>query len=245
MKMFAKFFSALVIVLPLTAQAQTVQLTTMNWPPFFGESLDKGGFITAIVDEALAQSGYDSTIEFTAWQTALSTVKIGDKDAVVGGYYSEERTKEYYYSIPIYTVLTGLIKKPDFPLNNYSSFESIDQYNIGKLKGFVVGGSFDSFTFSTIKEYQEVSDAVKALNTGEIQLYADNLAVAKEAAKAEGIDASQFQILTPPLEENDLFLLISKSIPNAEKLRDAFNDGLIELQTSGRYNEILTEFNQQ
>lgn len=244
MKTFTKFFSALAIALPLTVQAQTVELTTMNWPPFFGESLEKGGFITAIVDEALARSGYDSTIEFTAWQTALSTVKSGDKDAIVGGYYTEERTKEYYYSIPIYTVLTGLIKKSDFPLTNYSSFESIDQYSIGKLRGFAIGGSFDNFTFSKLKEYQEVSDAVKALNTGEIQLYADNLAVAKEAAKAEGIDASQLQILIPPLEENNLFLLISKSIPNAEKLRDAFNKGLIEIQTSGRYNEILTEFNQ-
>ena len=245
MKLFTNFFSVLAIALPLTVQAQTVELTTMNWPPFFGENLEKGGFITAIVDEALAQSGYDSTIEFTAWQTALSTVKSGDKDAVVGGYYSEERTKEYYYSIPIYTVLTGLIKKSDFPLNNYSSFESIDQYSIGKLKGFVNGRSFDNFTFSKLKEYLEVSDAVKALNMGEIQLYADNLSVVKEAAKAAGIDASQLQILTPPLEEIDLFLLISKSIPNAEKIRDAFNNGLIEIQKSGRYNEILTEFNQQ
>ncbi|WP_191600049.1 substrate-binding periplasmic protein [Marinomonas algicola] len=245
MKIVTNFFSALALALPLTLQAQTVELTTMNWPPFFGESLEKGGFITAIVDEALAQSGYDSTIEFTAWQTALSSVKNGDKDAIVGGYFTEERTKEYYYSIPIYTVLTGLIKKSDFPLNNYSSFESLDSYSIGKLKGFVIGGSFESFAFTKLKEYQEVSDAVKALNTGEIQLYADNLAVAREAAKSEGIDVSKLQILTPPLEENDLFLLISKSIPNAEKLRDAFNNGLIEIQTSGRYNEILTEFNQQ
>lgn len=245
MKKLTKFFSALALTIPLTVQAQTVELTTMNWPPFYGESLDKGGFISAIVDEALAVSGYDSSIEFTAWQTALDTVKSGDKDAIVGGYYSEERAKEYYYSIPIYTVLIGLIKKPDFPMDNYSSFEALDQYSIAKLKGSVIGESFDNFAFSDLKEYPEVSDAVIALNSGEVDLYADNLAVAKEAAQAEGINASQLQILMPPLEENDLYLLISKSIPNAEEIRDAFNKGLISLQSSGRYNEILTEFNQQ
>ncbi|WP_067096427.1 substrate-binding periplasmic protein [Marinomonas gallaica] len=245
MKKLTKFFSALAIALPLTVQAQTVDLTTMNWPPFYGDSLEKGGFISAIVDEALAESGYDSTIEFTAWQTALDTVKAGDKDAIVGGYYSEERAQEYYFSIPIYTVLAGLIKKPDFPLSNYDSFESLDQYSIAKLKGSVIGESFDNFPFSDLKEYPEVSDAIKALDSGEVQLYADSLAVAKEAAEAAGIDASQLQILLPPLEENDLYLLISKSIPNAEELRDAFNKGLMEIQMSGRYDEILTEFNQQ
>ncbi|SBT18467.1 Bacterial extracellular solute-binding proteins, family 3 [Marinomonas gallaica] len=245
MKKLTKFFSALAIALPLTVQAQTVDLTTMNWPPFYGDSLEKGGFISAIVDEALAESGYDSTIEFTAWQTALDTVKAGDKDAIVGGYYSEERAQEYYFSIPIYTVLAGLIKKPDFPLSNYDSFESLDQYSIAKLKGSVIGESFDNFPFSDLKEYPEVSDAIKALDSGEVQLYADSLAVAKEAAEAAGIDASQLQILLPPLEENDLYLLISKSIPNAEELRDAFNKGLMEIQMSGRYDEILAEFNQQ
>ena len=245
MKRLIKFLSILAIALPITIQAQTVELTTMNWPPFYGEGLEKGGFITAIVNEAFTQSGYDSTIEFTAWQTALSTVKSGNKDAIVGGYYSNERAQEYFYSIPIYTVLAGLIKKPDFPLSNYSSFESIDQYSIAKLKGSVIGESFDNFAFSNLKEYQEVSDAIKALDSGEVQLYADSLAVAKEAAKAQGIDASQLQILIPPLEENDLYVLISKSIPNAEILRDAFNKGLMEIQISGRYKEILTEFNQQ
>ena len=109
----------------------------------------------------------------------------------------------------------------------------------------VIGESFDNFPFSDLKEYPEVSDAIKALDSGEVQLYADSLAVAKEAAEAAGIDASQLQILLPPLEENDLYLLISKSIPNAEELRDAFNKGLMEIQMSGRYDEILAEFNQQ
>ena len=245
MKIVTMFFSALIIALPLTVKAQTVELTTMNWPPFYAESLEKGGFITVIVEEAFAESGYNSTIEFTGWQNALDNAKNGDKDAIVGGYYSEERAKEYYFSIPIYTVLAGLIKKPDFLINNYSSFEELSQYSIAKLKGTVIGESFDNFPFSKLKEYPEVSDAVKALDSGEVQLYADSLAVAKEAAKAEGIDGSQLQILLPPLEENDLYLLISKSAPNAEELRDAFNKGLISLQASGRYDEILTEFNQQ
>lgn len=244
MKKLMKFFSALAVALPLTLQAQTVNLTTMNWPPFYADSLDRGGFITAIVEEALAESGYDSTIEFTAWQTALDTAKSGEKDAIVGGYYSDERAEEYYFSIPIYTVLAGLIKKSDFPLEYYDSFEAVDQYNIAKIQATVIGESFDNFPFSNLKEYPEVKDAVKALDAGEVDLYADSLAVAKAAAEKEGVDGSKLDILLPPLEENDLYLLISKSISNAVELRDAFNNGLMAIQASGRYDEILAEFNQ-
>ena len=145
----------------------------------------------------------------------------------------------------IYTVLAGLIKQPEFPLTNYTSFESLNEYSIGKLKGSVIGESFDNYNFSDLREYPEVSDAINALASGKIDLYADSLAVAKEAAKSKGVDGSQLQILLPPLEENDLYLLISKSHPNAEELRDAFNKGLIAIQGSGRYDEILAEFNQQ
>lgn len=245
MKKLKHALTGLLLAIPVYVSAQTVQLTTMNWPPFYAESLDKGGFITAIVTEALQQSGHDSNIEFVSWQDALDNVKSGKKDAIVGGYFSEERAKEYYFSVPIYTVLAGLIKKPGFPMENYDSFESLDGYKIAKIKATVIGESFDKFPFSNLKEYTEVKDAVLALNSGEVDLYADSLAVAKAAAETAGIDASQLKIMMPPLEENDLYLLISKSIPNGEELRDAFNKGLVALQTSGRYDEILAEFKQQ
>ncbi|TDO95588.1 substrate-binding periplasmic protein [Marinomonas balearica] len=244
MKSLKLFISAIAIAFPLIVSAQPVKLTTMNWSPFYAESLNNGGFITAIVEEALSEAGYESTVEFTGWQAALDSVKSGNKDALIGAYYTEERTEDYYYSIPIYTVLVGLIKSSDFPLTNYTSFEAINDYKIGKIEGTSVGTSFDAFGFAQLNEFDSVSNAVTALTKGEIDLYADNLAVAKDAAQSAGLDASQLQILLPPLEKNDLYLLISKSIPNAEKLREAFNNGLFALHQSGRFNEILAEYNQ-
>ncbi|WP_191601184.1 substrate-binding periplasmic protein [Marinomonas algicola] len=239
------FATSVLLSISTILPAQTVELTTMNWLPYYGDSLERGGFVTALVEEALSASGYESAIEFTSWEMALENAKKGQKDAIVGGYYSEQRTQDYYYSLPIYTVLMGLIKTPNTPEEYYDSFESIDKYKIGKLKGSVIGESFDNYTFNNLMEYTEVADAVKALNSGEINLYADNLAVAKEAAKKIGIDSAQLQILIPPLEENALYLLISKAIPNAEKLRDDFNKGLLSIQSSGKYDEILAQFDQK
>lgn len=230
---------------PLISQAETVSLTSMNWPPFYAQELNKGGFVTVLVEESLKASGYDSTMSFTSWQDALDTVKSGKKDAIVGGYYSDERAKDYYYSIPIYTVYTGLIHKTGFALNQFASFDSLDKYNIGKLKGSVVGESFDAFPFSHLKEFPEVTDAMKALQSGDIDLYADSLSVAKEAAKKVGIDPASLSILQPPIDQNDLYLLISKSIPNGDDIRKAFNKGLMTIKANGTYDKILAEFNQK
>ena len=244
MKRIINSIFALCCTLPALSFATPVTLTTLNWPPFYAEELENGGFISVIVEEAFKASGYESNIEFTTWQNALDTVKTGKKDAIVGGYFSEERAKTYHYSSPIYTVLTGIIKKDDFPLNLYTSFEMLDEYKIGKLDQGLIGVNFDAFPFSKLTGYTEISDGLKALNSGEIDLYADSLAVAKHAAAKAGMDPASLQLVQPPVDQNDLYLLISKAIPNGEVLRDAFNSGLIQIQSNGTYDKILADYKQ-
>jgi len=38
--------------------------------------------------------------------------------------------------------------------------------------------------------------------------------------------------------------MISKSIPNAIEIRDAFNKGFVQIQANGTYETILKDFNQ-
>ena len=39
-------------------------------------------------------------------------------------------------------------------------------------------------------------------------------------------------MVQPPVEKNDLYVLFSKKIPDAIKLRDAFNAGFIQIQVN-------------
>ena len=244
MKRLIHSILSLCFILPALSYAGSVTLTTMNWPPFYAQELKNGGVITALVQESFKASGYESEIEFTTWTNALDTVKVGKKDALVGAYYSDERAQIYHYSIPIYTIYSGIIKMDGFPLDSYTSFETLDNYKLGKLDQALVGESFDAFPFADMSYYVEVSDALKALKSGEIDLYADNLSVAKSAAGKAGIDPATLKLLQPPIDQNDLFLIISKEIPNAEEIKDAFNAGLIKIQMDGTYDKILADYNQ-
>lgn len=235
---------ALSLSLSNTAQAQEVSLTTTDWAPFYASSLDQGGFISAIVAESLKASGYDSNIVFSDWTVAFENVKTGKKDMLVGAYFSEDRARDFHISMPVYSLMTGVIKKQTFPLDFVNSFDMLDQYKLGKIDGSVVGKSFDAFPFKNLTGYPGVADGLKALDQGEIDLYIDSVAVVKQVANDLGMDASQLQLVQPPLEENDLYVLVSKNIPNSIALRDAFNAGFIQIQANGTYESILKRFNQ-
>ncbi|WP_242603239.1 transporter substrate-binding domain-containing protein [Marinomonas sp. MED121] len=237
-------YAFIFITLPNRVQAQNVSMTTTNWAPFYAESLDQGGFVTAIVDASFKAAGYDTAIKFTSWTDALEQVKEGKKDVVVGAYFSEDRAQHYHYSLPIYSVLTGVFKKAGHELDFYTSLDTLDQYKLGKLDGTVVAKSFDAYPFKHLKGYEQVSLGLKALDQGEIDLYVESYAVAKQVAADMGMQADKIEMIQPPLEDNDLHIMISKNIPNAIEIRDAFNKGFVQIQTNGTYETILKEFNQ-
>lgn len=244
MKAFIQTAFALSIGFSSLSHAQDVSMTTTNWAPFYGSELEQGGFISAIVSESFKASGYHSQIEFTQWKEAMQQVKAGDKDVLVGAYYSDERAKDYHVSMPIYSVLTGVIKQEGLDLDFYSSFETLNQYKIGKMEGSVIGKSFDAFPFQNIQGFDGAEAGIKALAKGDINLYADNLSVVKSIAGKIGIDPSQLSMVQPPIEQNDLYIMVSKNITDGKKLRDDFNAGFIMIQTNGTYEKILKQFEQ-
>lgn len=244
MKFLISFLLILGISFSNLGFAKEVTLTTTDWAPFYGSKLDDGGFLSVIATEALKASGYESDLEFTSWGNALEYVKTGEKDMLLGAYFSEERAKYYHFSLPIYSALTGIIKKIGLPLDFYNSFEMLDEYKIGKIDKSVVGKSFDAYPFKNLIGFEGVDDGLKALNKGEIDLYVDSFAVVKQVAADIGINPASLQMVQPPIEENDLYILVSKKIPDAVKLRDAFNAGFIKIQMNGTYDKILARFNQ-
>ncbi|RDL45255.1 ABC transporter substrate-binding protein [Marinomonas piezotolerans] len=224
--------------------AQEVRYTTLNWPPYIGENEDRHGVLAEIVKQTMNSSGTDFTLEFTSWSKALEDVIAGNKDAVVGAYYSEERTKNYHYSLPIYSVFTGLVKREGngIDINFIQSFSELNSYRISKLADSVVGAEFDKHPFPNMKTFETEKEAVQALYDGDVDFYAGNLDVAKDLAKKLGKNSEELSIVNPPINEQDIFVMFSKATENGLEQRDAFNKALINLQANGQYEAILSSF---
>lgn len=224
--------------------AQDVSYTTLNWPPFIGESEDRNGVLAEIVKQTMDASGTDYTLEFTDWSKALEDVLAGKKDAIIAAYYSEERAKNYHYSLPIYSVYTGLVTRESsgIDIKFFQSYDELNSYRISKLADSVVGETFDKHPFPNIKPYATEQEAVQALFDGEVDFYAGNLDVAKDLAKKIGQDSAELSIVQPPINEQEIFVMFSKATENGLEQRDAFNKSLVNLQASGQYDAILSSF---
>lgn len=223
--------------------AQDIQYTTLNWPPYIGEEEDRHGVLAEIVKQTMTSSSTDFTLEFTSWTKALEDVEKGDKDAVVGAYYSEERAKSYHYSLPIYSVFTGLVKRGNVDVQFIQSFDELNSYRISKLANSVVGESFDKHPFPNMKTFETEQEALQALYNGEVDFYAGNLDVAKALAKKIGKDSTELSIVQPPINEQEIFVMFSKATEDGLEQRDGFNKSLVNLQMNGQYDAIISSFN--
>jgi polar amino acid transport system substrate-binding protein len=232
----------LLMTIPAISHAKSVSMTSNPWSPFYGPELEDDGFISVIVRESFSAAGYDSELKFTEWTEALTAVERGDLDVLMGAYYSEEREKLYHYSLPIHSLLTGAIALNTLALDFYSSYEVLNNYKLGKIDQSVVSKHFDSYPFDSMTGYKGVEEGVAALLKGDIDLYVDSFEVVKQAVNNAGHDARTLKMLNPPVEQNDLFILVSKNIPNALKIRDDFNKGFITIQQNGTYENILKRF---
>ncbi len=87
----------------LWALDDSIHLVTCNWEPFYGEHLPNQGFITQIARESFDSSGLNLKATFTDWSKAIEMSKSKGAIGLLGAYYTDERNKEYVYSLPLYS----------------------------------------------------------------------------------------------------------------------------------------------
>jgi|GEM_PF-5563656 len=88
-----------------------VRAGTFDWPPYYGEPIKDGGFVTDITREALKRTGWDCELEFMNWNRAIGLCKQGKLDMVQGAYFTEEHKKEYWVSDKYASVDVVFMKK--------------------------------------------------------------------------------------------------------------------------------------
>lgn len=112
------YFTSLV-ALSQNAWSQKVRMVTTDWAPYYASTLESGGVIAELVKAAFQRGGYESTVSWYSWITAMKMAKNGPADALLGAYYSEERAEIFNYSDPIFSVDVGLIALKSLNIEKY------------------------------------------------------------------------------------------------------------------------------
>lgn len=223
------------------AHARQVTMCTLNWEPYYGEDLPRNGFFTELVRMAFERGGHSVKVEFMPWARALLEVKQGDREVLLGAYYSEERAETYLASESIYTDKVGLIARRELGIRRFDSLRQLSDYTIGYGRGFAVSEEFDAADYLDKEAAEDQILNLRKFERGRIDMIAGSFTSVRYLAQREGIDTSQMVFLEPALKTNTLHIMISRSIPDGEQLLADFHRGLREIRADGTYDRILRE----
>ncbi|MBI9089629.1 MAG: transporter substrate-binding domain-containing protein [Desulfobacterium sp.] len=228
-------------LMPLCAQASPLVIAATDWAPYTDQRLKNNGFFAEICQAALAKSGYESRIEFMPWKRAVELTKSGKKEALLGASYTQERTQyfaypKFYWENPI----LFFAQKGHTP--SYNDVKELCPAKLGMFTGSFYEKRFKEYGCFNIETVAKTELNIKKLAAGRIQLVLDskdsvNFSLNNETSTYKDKIIS----LSPPLEIDKIYLVISKKLPDYEKIRDAFDAGMDALKAEGSYDKILVK----
>ena len=211
-----------------------------EWTPYTSEKDPACKIAETIVTEALKLENINVVYEYYPWKRSYIYAKKGYATGTFPWTKTKERTKEFIYSKESLVMNKSVffhLKIFNFSWNNY---EDLKKYTIGTVLGYRETGLLKS---KKLTVYPAMSDEQ---NFKLLLLKRINIVVCDKIVGYSTINrlfppdkATLFTNNPKPIIEEEMFLLISKNIPDGQKIADAFDRGIRKLKKSGRYDKII------
>jgi polar amino acid transport system substrate-binding protein len=218
--------------------AQTMALTSLEWPPYTGVNLVDDGASAKVVREALTAAGMDLQIRFFPWQRAVQTAREdGNFIGYFPEYHAESIEADFLFSDPIGTSPLGFIENAEKPVS-WAALGDLKPYTIGVVSGYVNTGEFDALMESGQLKTDPVTDDatnIRKVAAGRIDLAVMDrnvflylLRTDPELRALEG----KLRFNDRLLENKKLYVCLRKS-PDGEAALNKLNEGLARIDVDG------------
>ena len=229
------------------AFADSVVVSTLEWPPYTSPKLPQGGATTEVVRQAFAAAGLDIDVRFLPWKRAISEAR--DDDAVIAYYpgYHCRHVEGFVPSEPIGNGPLGFAENVKAPVE----WKSIDDIGQQKLKvGTVLGyANTDEFDEKAGTGWVRVIPApdditnlrklmVQRIDMAVIDKLVMSYLLASEPTLKDGKGAIRFNSKT--LDDKRLYLCFNDT-EAGRAMRDRFNTGLATVNTEAIVERYFAE----
>ena len=212
-----------------------------EWSPYTSETDQNGKIAEKVVQEALALEGVKVNYTYNSWSDSYDQVKMGKADGTFPWYLNEERFGLFLFSDPIIVdqQVFFYLESNGF---DWSGFDDLHAYKIGGTKAYSHIAELQANGIEPIVSEDE-KDSFKKVLSGEVDAYPASLIVGQKMLGDifSAGDAAKFTSHAIPMTVDNMFLLISKDVPNGKEIVSTFNAGLLKLKGSGRYQQIMDE----
>lgn len=222
----------------MLVHAETIELVTIEYPPYYGKDLKNQGFITEIITTAFSRSGYEVKTKYLPWQRAFDGTKAGKYSAIYTMWYREEREEWFAFSEPLTPNEIGFFKLKEKDLV-FKDIADLKPYKIGVVRGYSNPPGFDEAEL-TLEEVSEDKLNLSKLLRGRIDLVLIDKIAGQHILNTEHSDRKNEVEWLASVEVNPQYLVFSKKAPGyAKKLQD-FNIGLKAITDDGTLEKIMS-----
>lgn len=223
--------------------AETVTLTSLEWPPYSGEKLPDGGASVAVARAAFAAMGHELVVEFYPWSRAVKMAQDAGKKyaGYFPEYYADSVAQEFHFSDAMGTGPLGLVEPVAKPVQ-WTKVEDLSAYTIGVVQDYVNTTEFDTLAAQgKIKTQTVTSDSQDIMKVygGRVDAAVIDKNVlnylSKNDAQIQSI-SSKVQFNAHLLEDKQLFICFRKD-DMGKKWQQIYNEGLKKIDI----NDIMAK----
>lgn len=214
--------------------------TDTTFAPFEFEN-DNGEMVGIDLDilAAIAEDqGFEYDLQVVGFSAAVTALESGQADAVIAGMsITDERKVKYDFSEAYYQSGVGMAVKADSDIKTYEDLK-------GKTVAAKLGTAGCDFAESNADKYGYTVTQFEDSSTMYQDVIAGNSAACFEDYPVMAYEITRGLGLTLPMdnmEDPSPYGFAVMKGENAELLK-MFNDGLKNIQDSGKYDEILNEY---
>jgi polar amino acid transport system substrate-binding protein len=248
-----KLISVLILFLaPFTVMAEELPVVCQEFPPY--NYLDEKGNVTGtsveIVHEVFNRLGYEANIKLLPWNRAYQKAANGSVSMLITFSKNAKRLKEFFFTDGLVMIEVVFFKRKVDDIS-WNELGDLKEYRIGCVQGYNYGkvmmdaienGVLENIDFipaSARVDYQQLRKlAMNRIDLAVCPKLQCSAIIKKhlpEFASLDFIDKS----VGPP---RDFYGGFSKKWPNAEDLRNRFNEKLIEVKSEGIADRIFQKY---
>lgn len=227
------------LMLSFCSRAEPLRLVSSDYPPYFAAELPQQGPISEIIRQSFALQGEQITIDYMPFARAYREIHQGKFLGLIAAWYNEERANHFLYSLPIYNNDIVFFKRKNQPIK-FQQFTDLQGFRLALVQGYLQPAGLLEASIETNTVVTD-EQAFQMLVRGRVDLVpADKLTGLFLINNRMPTYAEQVEWIPPTIETQPLYLLLSKQHPAAEQLMQKFNAGLLTLQQTGHYQQILS-----
>jgi ABC-type amino acid transport/signal transduction systems, periplasmic component/domain len=226
-----------VLLCPGLWAAPVVEMTSLEWPPYAGESLPNQGMVVQYAAAIFARMGYELKVTFLPWRRAVRAVEEQDRYAGFFPEYSTPtRESQFYCSQPMMYVPLSIVESGAFPHRQWRSLKELSAYRIGVVSGYLNTPEFDTLVINGVLHTEEApSDLlnIRKVAAGRLPMAVVDPDVLDYYLKQEPELVKRRSAFHLPAHIIGSLKLVAcfKRTPEGKKWRDIFDQGLAQLAT--------------